>query len=178
MTMKNRGFTLIETLIAITVLSFAIVGPFQIAEGVLSSAYVARDKLSASALAEEGLEYVRSVRDSNVVYNTHHAGSRTQFAGFDGTSGSPNCYTNSCVVDPGQQSATVCSDASCSTQPLYYASNGLFTQVTTGNTKTKFTRKVQFAALNATSTQVIVTVSWTGHSAYSVVLTEIFTNWI
>lgn len=63
------GFTLIETLVAITLLTIAIVAPMALASQSLSSAYYARDQIAAFHLAQEALEAVRSVRDGNILNN-------------------------------------------------------------------------------------------------------------
>jgi len=60
-----RGFTLIETLVAITVLLVAVVGPLTLATRSLNSALVARDQLTASYLAQDAVEYIRHKRDNN-----------------------------------------------------------------------------------------------------------------
>lgn len=64
---RNKGFTLIETLIAVTVLSFAITGPMYIAQKGIEASIYARDEITASYLAQEAIEYIRFVRDSNKV---------------------------------------------------------------------------------------------------------------
>lgn len=140
---SQKGFTLLETLIAIAVLTLAIIGPFQIVQGVLTSAYNARDEIVASGLAQEGVEYVREVRDSNYLYNARYgSGSVTWLNGFDGTGG-PNCYTAACVVDPYYYPTSVpfsagssiisCGGASCASRPLYLDSSSYrYTQQTGG----------------------------------------------
>ncbi len=178
---ETKGFTLVETMIAITILATAIVGPFQVAQGVLASSYTARDQLIASSLAQEGIEYVRYLRDSNFL-NTLHGGSTTWLAGLDGSSGSPNCYyqssTKSCTIDPSTQTVAQCTGLTCAEAPLYLNSANRYTQSATGNTQTRFTRKVQLVSVNGHETQVIVTVSWTGHGSYSVVLVDNLENWL
>ena len=72
MTMKNslshtRAFTLIETLVAVTILTVSIVAPMVLASQSLSSAYYARDQLVAENLAQEAIESVRAVRDGQVL---------------------------------------------------------------------------------------------------------------
>jgi len=62
---KKRGFTLIETLVAISVLLIAVVGPLTLATRSLFSALVARDQLTASYLAQDAVEYIRYKRDNN-----------------------------------------------------------------------------------------------------------------
>src|SRR3989344_7940392 len=60
---NRRGFTLIETMIAVTILAFAVAGPLYTANRVVVAAQTARSQLTASYLAQEGIEYMRSMRD-------------------------------------------------------------------------------------------------------------------
>jgi prepilin-type N-terminal cleavage/methylation domain-containing protein len=63
----NKGFTLIETLVAITLLALAIVAPMTLTTQSLSSAYYARDQMTAFHLAQEAIESVRAARDENIL---------------------------------------------------------------------------------------------------------------
>jgi len=63
----DRGFTLIETLVAIAILLLAISAPLSIAEKGLASAEAARSEITAFYLAQEALEFVRNARDSSVI---------------------------------------------------------------------------------------------------------------
>ena len=60
-----KAFTLVETLVAISILSLAITGPMSIAQKGISSAIYARDQVTAFYLAQEAVESVRNVRDTN-----------------------------------------------------------------------------------------------------------------
>lgn len=62
-----RGFTLIETLVAISLLAVAIVAPMTLVGQSLSAAYYARDEITAYNLAQEGIESVRSLRDGHIL---------------------------------------------------------------------------------------------------------------
>lgn len=64
---SQKGMTLIETLVAITILSVAIVAPMSLTMQSLASAYYARDQIVASNLAQEAIESVRAARDSNIL---------------------------------------------------------------------------------------------------------------
>ncbi|MFA6338437.1 MAG: prepilin-type N-terminal cleavage/methylation domain-containing protein [Candidatus Paceibacterota bacterium] len=65
---KNKiGFTLIESLVAISILSIAITGPLVIStQGIASSLY-ARDQIIAFYLAQDAIEYVINIQTTNVV---------------------------------------------------------------------------------------------------------------
>lgn len=64
---RARGFTLIETMIAISMLAVAIVAPMSLASRSLMTAYYSRDQVTAFYLAQEALESVRAIRDGNVL---------------------------------------------------------------------------------------------------------------
>lgn len=66
-----KGFTLIETLVAITVLTIAIVAPMTLTSQALSAAMYARDQVTAFHLAQEAIEAVRSIRDANILSNAY-----------------------------------------------------------------------------------------------------------
>jgi len=67
---RVRGFTLLETMVAVTLLAVAIVAPMSLTAQSLASAYYARDEVTAFYLAQEGLEAVRNVRDNNILQNS------------------------------------------------------------------------------------------------------------
>ena len=73
----QRGFTLIETLVAVMLLSVAIVAPMSLATRSLSSAYYARDQITAFYLAQEAIEAVRALRDSQILQITQSATAST-----------------------------------------------------------------------------------------------------
>lgn len=66
-TFKNskKGFTLLETLVAVFILSLALTGPIYIATLAIRGSVESRDNISAYFLAEEAVEYIRNIRDTN-----------------------------------------------------------------------------------------------------------------
>ena len=64
----NKGFTLVETLVAIAVLMIAIAGPLTVANKAYTSALDARNQSIAASLAQEGLEYVNNMKDNHAWY--------------------------------------------------------------------------------------------------------------
>ena len=63
--MKNNGFTLIETLVAIFLLTVGTVGSFSLMQQATSFASIASSQFVASYLAQEGIEIIRNIRDAN-----------------------------------------------------------------------------------------------------------------
>lgn len=58
-----QGFTLVETLVAISILLIVIIGPMTIAARGLQSSYFANDQTTAVFLAQEALESIIKLRD-------------------------------------------------------------------------------------------------------------------
>ena len=171
----SSAFTLVETLVAITILIVTIVGPLYAVHKSLAASYVARDKLIATSLAQEGVEYVRSIRDNNYLenYTTHD--------GVTWLNGLSNCYApNRCAVDQGQQSITLCPSGGCAPLRLSPSPVNLYTQNTnSAYATTRFTRSFQIANVSANEVTVTVTVSWTTLSVtYNVTVTEHLYNWL
>lgn len=65
---KNlTGFTLTESLIAISILLIGILSGFILVTRSLAQALVIQDRLTANYLAQEGIELVRQIRDTNFI---------------------------------------------------------------------------------------------------------------
>ncbi|KKU52201.1 MAG: hypothetical protein UX72_C0008G0017 [Parcubacteria group bacterium GW2011_GWA2_47_10] len=64
---KKEGFTLIESIVAITILVGAIFGPLTLITRGIYSVREVKDKLIAANLAQEGIEIIRAFRDSNIL---------------------------------------------------------------------------------------------------------------
>lgn len=63
----SHGFTLVETLVAITVLLLVIVGPISAAQKGIQRAYYANEQLSAVFIAQQTIESVRQLRDDQAL---------------------------------------------------------------------------------------------------------------
>jgi hypothetical protein len=59
--------TLIETLVAITILTVAIIAPMSLTMQSLSASYYARDQVTAFNIGQEAIESVRAIRDGNIL---------------------------------------------------------------------------------------------------------------
>ena len=178
--MPNAGFTLVETMVAIAIISISIIGPlYSVQQGVVAS-YVSRDRLVASSLAQEGVEYIHAIRDNNFLYNiANSATPRSWLYGLDGTGGSANCSgTPGCKVDPTQNAITVCS-GTCSA--LNLSSTGVYNHlaISGSNVATRFTRTVKVVAVSSNEAKVTLTVTWvTARVPYTITVTENIQNWL
>jgi prepilin-type N-terminal cleavage/methylation domain-containing protein len=64
---NQSGFSLVETLVAITILLIVITGPLTLVSNSARSTNFANDQVMANFLAQEGLELVQSVRDDLLI---------------------------------------------------------------------------------------------------------------
>ena len=62
---RQSGFTLIETVVAISILMLGVLGPMALAQRNVKASREASDRLVASFLAQEGIEVVRNVIANN-----------------------------------------------------------------------------------------------------------------
>jgi prepilin-type N-terminal cleavage/methylation domain-containing protein len=99
---NQHGFSLIETLIAVSILMIAITGPLALVQAGLFSSIHQRNQVTATYLAQEALEYVKNLRDSNS-YSQYSGTTRGWLTGPDGVENSllATCAVpNGCYVDP------------------------------------------------------------------------------
>lgn len=71
-TMPNlvSGFTLVEALVAISILMIAIASPMTLAQKGLSTATLSKDQMIASFLAQDAIEAVKNIRDQIAISQT------------------------------------------------------------------------------------------------------------
>ncbi len=157
---RRRGFTLIETMVAISLLTVAIVAPMSLASHSLSSAYYARDQITAFFLAQEAIEAVRAVRDAQVleIAQTADGGGVNLFGAIPiGTGGSPRPFTID-ARKPSDISAIEECDGAC--PPLQ--TDGTLYGYASGWANSNFTRTItaSFVGGGQDEIRVSVLVSW------------------
>jgi prepilin-type N-terminal cleavage/methylation domain-containing protein len=153
----QKGFTIIETLVAITILMIAIAGPLTIANQALHAANDARNQMIASNLAQETIEEVRNAKDngesSGVPLNTilPYTGIGPYGAEADPSSA-------------GDYQIGLCSNlgAGNSTCKLYLNSTTGYTYDPNRGDATPFSRSFTLTTATANSAEYVltVTVSW------------------
>lgn len=78
---NQRGFTILESIVAILVLSLSVSGVFSAVQQSLSQAIIAKDEVKAFYLAQEAVEIIRNKRDINQL-DKINGGSRTWLDGI------------------------------------------------------------------------------------------------
>jgi type II secretory pathway pseudopilin PulG len=163
-TVKTKnGFTIIELVISIFILSIAVIGIFSAFSVMSILTSNASDQLTATYLAQEGMEIVRNIRDTN--WLNMDAGIPVGATWLDGLS---NCEVGSggCQAD---YKATSLSPYGAGNY-LYTNENGLYVYnpLNPSPIKTKFERKIVITPIqdgDGNSDHIIdvkVQVSWDG----------------
>ena len=167
----TRGFTFIEAMVAIAILTISITAPMSLATKSVSSAYYARDQIAAFHLAQEAIEAVRHVRDGNVLNNA--LGTQVNLL-----EGIPSANGGAFIIDTINNNIRSCDAGAC--PPL--KSNGELYGYTSDWTNTKFTRSVRAKFLPDTEDEIniTVTVSWNTSSfaSRSVTISENLYRWV
>ena len=155
---KTKGFSLIETLVAITILIGAITGPLTLASQGIKAASLFKNQLIASNLAQEGMELVHAKRDSNILGGKGWTDTIIDTCGGDG------CYASYTPTDntPNQISFQSCDTSGC---PKFFVTpEGWYVQKKTGDSgdiETIFQRTTQVTNIvPGREVKVKTTVSW------------------
>jgi prepilin-type N-terminal cleavage/methylation domain-containing protein len=190
---KKSGFTLIETLVAVSIVTLAIAGPLFTANSAIVAAENARNQLTASYLAQEGVEYVRAMRDNEYLAAfqadpitasnnawTHFLNNNSDISAITECRALVSGPTKLCSLDPVQGAISplfVCPGNVCT--PLYLLANGIYTQQSNqGGVQQPFIRTIQAIDISASDESIVSTVSWSYHTIpYSVTVTDHLTPW-
>ncbi|HEV7424439.1 MAG TPA: prepilin-type N-terminal cleavage/methylation domain-containing protein [Candidatus Paceibacterota bacterium] len=181
---NNSGFTLVETLVAISIFSTSIIAMLSVLTSGIANTNYAKEKMVAAYLAQEGIEYMRNMRDTFVLYDAGGAqtgwnnfNSKVVGASCNGVNGcyfnADNIFTTPPTTDPN--ALTLCS-GSC--PPLNYDGNTGKYNYTTGSAS-GFVRRIIITSISANQTRILTTVAWIqGSGPRSVSFYEDLFNWV
>jgi len=142
-----RGFTLIETLVAISILLLSISAPLTIASKGLASSFFARDQITAFYLAQDAVEYIRNTRDNNFL------------SGAGWIDGLPDTSGALFTVDTTDGVMALCPLEGCEALD-YNNTTGFYSHNDSGGSTSIFTRSVSVQTIDVHEAIVSVTVSW------------------
>ena len=177
---ENKGFTLIETLVAVMIFTSSVLALIAILSTSLSTIVHIKQKVIGTYLAQEGIEYIRNMRDSYVIYEKDDTG----WASFKDKISL--CITpNYCGIDnlkPPRQSNSLfqCTTATPSIPSTcqLYIKDGNYNIKTGGSVDSGFTRKIEIENITNDEIKIISTVLWkSGSSDKSISFSENLFNW-
>lgn len=150
----NKGFTIVESLVAITILVLAVTGTASAIQTGISSYIFSKDQIISFYLAQEGFEQVRNIRDENSLKN------QNWLTGISLNSSDPCYFGNACIVDPVNSNIpTRCSAPGNCPVLRQSATTGFFGYDPTWPA-TIFRREIVLTQINANDISILVTVDW------------------
>lgn len=170
---KINGFTLVETLVAVSILSLSILAGFTAVQNSLKSSVTAKNQMIAFYLTQDAMEYIKNRRDENGLnyINTVSPSPNTWLDGIvtvSGGVGSGPCGAGkTCRIDSGANTVTDCATdgANCRNllQDMVFNSStkGLY-GYTNGWTDTGFRRSISIQSIVANEeVRITITIYWT-----------------
>jgi prepilin-type N-terminal cleavage/methylation domain-containing protein len=184
----EQGFTLVETLVAVAIFTVSILALMFILTDGISDTVNAKKKVAGAYLAQEGIEYIRNMRDTYVLYSadaqTGWDAFKTKMTHVSAQCQQPNgCYFDDQNIDYSNNTTpmTGLSLIPCGTTcaPLYYDSTtGKYNYVSSG-ADSGFIRKINFETVNTNEVKISSTVSWKQDSgSYDITFSENLFNWV
>ncbi len=169
----KQGFTLIETLVALSIFTTAILSIMTIVPNGLSAVRIAQDKVTASYLAQEGIDLVRAYRDDHFIQNPTNDILATI---SDNTQCGVKCYIDTTepltiYPCPNMTGTPVCPF-------LPHNITGDYVYGTSIGQINLFTREISVISPSVGEYQITSTVNWVLNSRnYSVSYETSLTNW-
>ncbi|MEK7622039.1 MAG: prepilin-type N-terminal cleavage/methylation domain-containing protein [Patescibacteria group bacterium] len=160
--LKARGFTLIEALVAISILLLGVLGPLSAATRGITDGLIAKSQLVALGLAQEGIELVRAKVDNL----------SGQWLGGGEADPSVCLSPTTCLVEVRNNIYEICTGTGCN---LLSNVDGIYVPATTPDASGQlFRREIKIeksspvAGLvdNNTEAKVTITVGWWDKGTY------------
>lgn len=178
---RNKGYSLVEVLVAITVLLIALVGPLTIASSGLKRANFAKEQTLAIFLAQEGMESVVKLREDAALgassFDNLSQVWTTTFSAIGSRCvvGSSNYCGVSIAEDGSINSNSIyqCTATNCLIKHLSSARVPYRQGTSVTGEDTIYTRQIQVTVSGSAYAQVVSTVSW-GASASDKVTVETY----
>lgn len=166
-----QGFTMVETLVAISILSISILAGFTAVQNGLKSSLAVKDQITAFYLVQEAVEYVKNIRDENAL-DFVNGGASTWLTGMSSCNSPSFCY-----IDSPSKTISSCSGNNSTCPNLRMDNNSRLWGYNAGWSQTRFIRAITFQNISADEIAVTVWISWTqGATNRSFQVTETIFN--
>jgi prepilin-type N-terminal cleavage/methylation domain-containing protein len=157
----KAGFTVLESIVAISILSLSISGAFSAVQQSLSQSIMSKDEVKAFYLAQEAVEAIRNKRDTNYL-NIVNSGGGSWLAGITDLANCP--FDKVCMVDayPNPPTFTLCGNEWGSCPVMKQDLNSSFMYNYALGSDTNFKREIQIEQVpgNPDEIAIIVKISW------------------
>ncbi len=161
---EQKGFTVLETLVAIAILIISLTAAFSVVQSGLSLSISSRDEVTAYYLAQEAIEMIRNSRDENSL------NALPWLAGIADDSGDPCYFGNYCTVDSPNKYFESCGTEAgeCSnlkqdqdSESPTFGMYGIDPDQTSSWGTTPFKREIFLKSITSDEIAVTVTIYWT-----------------
>jgi prepilin-type N-terminal cleavage/methylation domain-containing protein len=165
---NQAGFSLVETLVAITILLLVVAGPMTVSMSTARSTGFAAEQVQAFLLAQEGAELAQKARDEIVLPGIDESPMEYYWDDFaNPTSGDfTTCFdTNGCALGLNNEGGVVIAVGDCVSGAckLYYNDDGersRYTYDSQSASTTPFTRTITFQRVEDWDVKVVSKVTW------------------
>ncbi|MFZ2523287.1 MAG: type II secretion system protein [Minisyncoccia bacterium] len=171
---KNRGFTVVETLVAVGILSLSILATFSAVQSGLQYSGLTKEEITAFYLIQESIEYVKNIRDENALL-TLNGTSRNWLYGITDSAGEACYFGKTCQLDMNSGTKLSTCSGTCSVLKVNTTSGAYGYSGTWANTS--FVRSITFTQISANEVRMNVTLSWTNRGqAKQIQVSELLLN--
>ncbi len=150
----TKGFTLIETLVALTILIVVINASFGAAQYGISLSTFSKNQIIGFYLASEGVEQIRNMRDENGLKG------QSWLTGFAANPSDPCYFGKTCIIDAVNNTISACSGDFGSCPVLKEDTITGFYGYTSSWADTNFRREIQLKSINSNEISITVKMSW------------------
>jgi Tfp pilus assembly protein PilV len=148
----QKGFTIVESLVAITIMVAAVIGTMTAVQTGISSYLLSKEQITAFYFAQEGFEQLKNMRDQNNLEG------EDWLSGITEQATDPCYFGEKCTVSPVESvEATRCtgSCAALRQDPVegFFGYNAAWTP-------TIYSREIVLAPVNSNEISATITITW------------------
>lgn len=156
---KSRGFTVLESIVAIFILSLSISGAFSAIFQGLSQSNIAKDETQAFYLAQEAVEMLRNKRDSNQLRRINSDPSYHWLSDISEDASDPCYFGTVCRADAVSNSFVACGEewGGC---PVLRQDASTFLYNYSSGPNSRFTREIRLEPINTNEISATIVIRW------------------